>query len=247
MISPPAAPAAGRRRRITARTRLDFWFDAVLLLGFALAYSYGFTGIAIHEWLGIGLGAALPRALPADRVVLDRAPFPDSGRHARTGAAARCAALEVDRQGRAQVAGRAVDPAARVRFLRHLAAVLLVVAAVVLLAVAWNHAAGGTLGMAHPGHDVPALVPGQHGARALIPGQHGGSAPAAGHVVRPGRLHGLVIVRLSPMDLGLTSMFNPVNLPSLRHAVVIETAVGAAVVIIDFIRRRWRRARRAGS
>ena len=45
----------------------------------------------------------------------------------------------------------------------------------------------------------------------------------------------------------LTSMFNPVNLPSLRHAVVIETAVGAAVVIIDFIRRRWRRARRAGS
>jgi hypothetical protein len=53
------AAAVGRRRRITARTRLDFWFDATLLLGFTLAYSYGFTGIAIHEWLGIGLGAAL--------------------------------------------------------------------------------------------------------------------------------------------------------------------------------------------
>jgi len=48
-----------RRRRIAARTRLDFWFDAVLLLGYTLAYSYGFTGIAIHEWLGIGLGLAL--------------------------------------------------------------------------------------------------------------------------------------------------------------------------------------------
>ncbi len=59
MVSPPAAPAAGRRRKVAARTRLDFWFDAVLLLGFTLAYSYGFTGIAIHEWLGIGLGAAL--------------------------------------------------------------------------------------------------------------------------------------------------------------------------------------------
>ena len=41
--------AAGRRRRIAARTRLDFWFDAVLLLGFTLAYSYSFTGIGIHE------------------------------------------------------------------------------------------------------------------------------------------------------------------------------------------------------
>jgi Domain of unknown function (DUF4405) len=49
----------GRRRRIAARTRLDFWFDLVLLIGYTLAYSYGFTGIAIHEWLGIGLGLAL--------------------------------------------------------------------------------------------------------------------------------------------------------------------------------------------
>jgi hypothetical protein len=53
------APRTGRRRRAAARTRLDFWFDAVLLLGYTLAYSYGFTGIAIHEWLGIGLGLAL--------------------------------------------------------------------------------------------------------------------------------------------------------------------------------------------
>jgi hypothetical protein len=47
------------RRRIAARTRVDFWFDAALLLGYTLAYSYGFTGIGIHEWLGTGLGLAL--------------------------------------------------------------------------------------------------------------------------------------------------------------------------------------------
>ena len=61
MLSDRAGPSAGtgRRRKVAARTRLDFWFDAVLLLGYTLAYSYGFTGIAIHEWLGIGLGLAL--------------------------------------------------------------------------------------------------------------------------------------------------------------------------------------------
>jgi Domain of unknown function (DUF4405) len=48
-----------RRRRIAARIRLDFWLDAVLLVGYTLAYSYGFTGIGIHEWLGIGLGLIL--------------------------------------------------------------------------------------------------------------------------------------------------------------------------------------------
>ena len=48
-----------RRRRISVRTRLDFWFDAVLLVTYTLAYSVGFTRLPIHEWLGIGLGLAL--------------------------------------------------------------------------------------------------------------------------------------------------------------------------------------------
>jgi hypothetical protein len=52
-------PVARRRRRILARTRLDFWLDAVALVGYTLAYSLGFTGIATHEWLGIGLGVVL--------------------------------------------------------------------------------------------------------------------------------------------------------------------------------------------
>ena len=56
MTEPPAAVS---RRRILARTRLDFWLDAVLLTAYVLAYSIGFTGLAVHEWLGLGLGLAL--------------------------------------------------------------------------------------------------------------------------------------------------------------------------------------------
>jgi len=44
---------------VLARTRLDFWLDALLLVAYTLAYSLGFTGVATHEWLGIGLGVAL--------------------------------------------------------------------------------------------------------------------------------------------------------------------------------------------
>ena len=55
----------------------------------------------------------------------------------------------MDRRGRAQAADLAAGPAAAVRFLRHLAAVLVLVAAIVLLAMAWNHAAGGTQAVGH--------------------------------------------------------------------------------------------------
>jgi hypothetical protein len=53
---PEVAPA---RRRVPARTRLDFWYDGLLLVAFTLAYSLGFTGLAVHEWLGLGIGLAL--------------------------------------------------------------------------------------------------------------------------------------------------------------------------------------------
>jgi len=56
MTGPPVTVS---RRRIMARTRLDFWLDALLLVAYTLAYSLGFTGIAVHEWLGIGLGVVL--------------------------------------------------------------------------------------------------------------------------------------------------------------------------------------------
>ena len=57
IASPPETTPA--RRRVPVRTRLDFWFDAVLLVAYTLAYSLGFTGLAIHEWLGLGIGLAL--------------------------------------------------------------------------------------------------------------------------------------------------------------------------------------------
>lgn len=53
------SPVTASRRRILVRTRLDFWLDALLLVAYTLAYSLGFTGIATHEWLGIGLGVVL--------------------------------------------------------------------------------------------------------------------------------------------------------------------------------------------
>jgi Na+/serine symporter len=120
-----------------------------------------------------------------------------------------------------------------VRFLRHLAVVLLVVAAVVLLALAWNHVEGGTVGAVRQG-PVARIVTVRPRAGAVARG------------TRPGRVNGPVIIDLR-MDLGLTSMFDPVNLPSLRHTLVIEAGAAAAVVIIDVIRRRWRRARHTRS
>ena len=52
-------PVTASRRRILARTRLDFWLDALLLAAYTLAYSLGFTGLAVHEWLGIALAVVL--------------------------------------------------------------------------------------------------------------------------------------------------------------------------------------------
>jgi hypothetical protein len=120
------------------------------------------------------------------------------------------------------------------RFLRHLAAAALVVAAVVLLALGWNHVSGGTVGAVRQGPDVRIVI--------VRP-----RAGAAARGTRPGQAHRPLIIQSQPMDLGLNSMLDPANLPSLRHAVVIEAGVAAGVVIIDLIRRRWRRARRAGS
>jgi hypothetical protein len=54
-----APPAAVRRRRVLARIRLDFWLDAAILTGFIVAYSFNFTGDAIHEWVGLALGLVL--------------------------------------------------------------------------------------------------------------------------------------------------------------------------------------------
>jgi hypothetical protein len=57
--APSATPAAARRRAVLTRIRLDFWLDAAVLTGFIVAYSFNFTGDAVHEWLGLALGLVL--------------------------------------------------------------------------------------------------------------------------------------------------------------------------------------------
>jgi hypothetical protein len=112
-----------------------------------------------------------------------------------------------------------------VKFLRHLAATALVVAVVVVLGLAWNHFAASTL----VGR-VPSPL-----QREITHSQPRGRVPG----------HGPGVVRNGGLNLGLTSMLDPVNLPVLRHTVVIEVGVIAAVVIIDVGRRKARRARPA--
>jgi uncharacterized protein DUF4405 len=62
MLSPAAQRPTGtsrRARRVLARTKVDFWLDAAILVGFTVAFSFGFTGPAIHEWWGLALGLVL--------------------------------------------------------------------------------------------------------------------------------------------------------------------------------------------
>jgi hypothetical protein len=59
--------------------------------------------------------------------------------------------------------------------------------------------------------------------------------------IRPG----LRVNNVGPENLGLTSMFQAVNLPVLRDTVEIEAGVIAAVVLLEIVHRRVRRARRA--
>jgi hypothetical protein len=46
------------RRQILAKTRVDFWLDGGILVGYIFAYCFGFTGDVIHEWLGLAIGLA---------------------------------------------------------------------------------------------------------------------------------------------------------------------------------------------
>jgi len=128
-----------------------------------------------------------------------------------------------------------------VRFLRHLAAVALVVAAVVAGGLAWGHFAdhlpSGVAQRVIKGVEVR----GQK-IEVLPAGAHPGSRPQPGIHPRPG---GRVVIPNGGESLGLDSMFQAVNLPVLRDTVEIEAGAIAAVVIIDVARRKLRRARRA--
>jgi hypothetical protein len=108
------------------------------------------------------------------------------------------------------------------RFARHLAAVVLVVAVIVVMAVAWEHSsASGLLGTG-PGH------PGRHAAPVSA------AAPAGTNSLTRSadRLRGIAAFNLS-------------DLMDLVRTVVIEAVLIAVVVAIDGTRRRRRRARRS--
>jgi hypothetical protein len=130
-----------------------------------------------------------------------------------------------------------------VKFLRQLGAVTLVVAVVVLLGLAWNHLGASTLvGGQQASFDKQAVAGGRlPGAVKLPSGARIVGARGAG----PGGPRGAIIIENRPMDLGLDSMFQPVNLAVLKHTVVIEAVVIAIVVMIDVSRRLWRQERRA--
>ena len=126
------------------------------------------------------------------------------------------------------------------KFIRQFAVATLVIAVVVALSVVVDHLASGALigSLRHgPLKPFPGKGPQGHGGVIVLPpGGHFG-----GRKIPPG----VKVVHAHRFDLGLTSMFDSVNWPYLRHTVVIEVGVLGAVVVLDVIRRKWRRARRA--
>lgn len=53
------ARARRRRARLSPRTKFDLAFDILLFIGFVFVYADDFTGLGLHEWIGIAFGAAL--------------------------------------------------------------------------------------------------------------------------------------------------------------------------------------------
>lgn len=55
----PMAPPQVRSKRGVSHTLKNYWLDIALFLAFIIDMNTQFTGIPIHEWLGIGFGVAL--------------------------------------------------------------------------------------------------------------------------------------------------------------------------------------------
>lgn len=125
------------------------------------------------------------------------------------------------------------------KFLRRLAAVLLVVAVVVVTGIAWNHFGPASL----PGEGptgVQFTVRGQAVKGLKLPP---GLKLPAGARPRPGGRR-VTSGGSIPVDLG--DLLKPVNLAVLRHTAVIEALIMAGVVILSIGARKWRRVRRRG-
>lgn len=135
------------------------------------------------------------------------------------------------------------------KFLRHLAAVTLLIAVITVLGLAWNHWAPATLiGNAFDGRPPP----GVHLAGPPPPGQGPGHSVVYIKAGPPGSrpkvidINGKRAIIVSNQGVGAFSgLLELAGLRILRHTVVIEAVLIAAVVIIDLDRRRARRIRRA--
>lgn len=55
-----ARAVSPRRMKVPRRTQFDFWLDLVMLVAFTFDYSFRFTGLAIHEWIGLFFVVSLP-------------------------------------------------------------------------------------------------------------------------------------------------------------------------------------------
>lgn len=124
------------------------------------------------------------------------------------------------------------------RFLRHLAAVVLVATVVVAGGLAWNQFGASSLVSPRSGPELNMI-------RRLAHKAPPGTKILLRRGARPGQPDAIRVVKAGGMDLGLASMFDPVNLPVLRQTVIIEAGAAAGVVILEIAYRRWRRARRS--
>jgi len=129
-----------------------------------------------------------------------------------------------------------------VKFLRQFAAVLLVVAAVTALGVAWAHSSESDW-IFHPPPPPPGI-----GGPGQVPSGHG-AGPSDPRVItlRPGaklpagaRKGGIRFV-----SAGGGAPFDPSDSANVISTAEIEGAVIAGIVVLDLIRRRYRRAKRA--
>ena len=49
-----------RRRTLPLGTQFDYWLDLVLLVVTIVDYSFRFTGLTWHEWIGVAFVVAVP-------------------------------------------------------------------------------------------------------------------------------------------------------------------------------------------
>ena len=55
-----ANAVSSRRMKVPRRSRFDFWLDLTMLIAVTLDYSFRFTGLSVHEWIGLIFVVVLP-------------------------------------------------------------------------------------------------------------------------------------------------------------------------------------------